>query len=290
MSQVIKNKFGYYELKEKPSAQELKKYYSEKYYQENNATYEQEYTAEEIKYFRNKTEQKYFLVKDRFCGTANPEMLDIGCGEGFTLKYFSDMNWNVTGLDYSSFGCKRHNPEVLGKITTGDIFAKLEEIIKSGRKFDLIWLDNVLEHLLEPEKLLSVCFDIAKDNSAVIIEVPNDFSRIQNLALQKGFIDNEFWVVSPDHISYFNAEGLESLCKSAGWNKLKIISDYPIEVNLLNGDCNYIKDSKKGKNTHFQRVEYENLLHEISVEKTNKLYEALAELGMGRSLTGVFIK
>ncbi|MBI5403284.1 MAG: class I SAM-dependent methyltransferase [Ignavibacteriae bacterium] len=290
MPQVIKNKFDYFELKKKPSVEELKKYYSEKYYQENNATYGQEYTPDEIKFFSNKIVQKYSLVKERFSGKANPDMLDIGCGEGFTLKYFSDMNWNVTGLDYSSFGCKRHNPEVLEKITTGDIFANLEEIVKSGRKFDLIWLDNVLEHVLEPHLLLTMCREIGRDNSAVIIEVPNDFSKIQSLALQKGYIDNEFWIVSPDHISYFNAEGLENLCQSAGWKKIKIISDYPIEVNLLNDDCNYIKDSKKGKNTHFQRIEFENLLHEISVEKTNKLFEALAELGMGRSLTGVFIK
>ncbi|MFA5405483.1 MAG: hypothetical protein WC358_11165, partial [Ignavibacteria bacterium] len=85
-------------------------------------------------------------------------------------------------------------------------------------------------------------------------------------------------------------DGLINLCENAGWKMDVVIGDYPIEINLLNDDCNYIKDRSKGKKSHYQRVAFENFLHEISIEKTNKLYEALADLGLGRSLIGVFTK
>jgi 2-polyprenyl-3-methyl-5-hydroxy-6-metoxy-1,4-benzoquinol methylase len=287
---VIKNKFGYYELKNKPSAAELKSYYSEKYYQENSATYDKHYSDDEIKYFINKIEQKYYVIKDKFRGIKKPEFLDIGCGEGFALNYFKEKGWKITGLDYTSFGCDTHNPDVSENIIIGDIFESLESLKLSEKKFDLIWLDNVLEHVPEPGQLLKLCFETGKDNSALLIEVPNDFSELQYLALKKGFIDEKFWVVTPDHISYFNKDGLINLCSSAGWKNFRTIGDFPIEINLLNNNTNYIKDKAKGKSSHFQRVEFENLLHDISIEKTNRLFEALADLGLGRALIGIFIK
>jgi 2-polyprenyl-3-methyl-5-hydroxy-6-metoxy-1,4-benzoquinol methylase len=290
LDSVIKNKYGYYELKNKPSVLELKSYYSEKYFQENKAIYNSSYTKEEIKYFFNKIEQKYYLLKDIFKKIKKPEILDIGCGEGFALKYFKKKNWNVTGLDYSIFGCKKHNPDVKDYIMVGDIFDNLDNIKTKKKKYDVIWMDNVLEHILNPLQLLKTCYAVSRNNSVMLIEVPNDFSNLQKLSMERKYINDEFWVVSPDHISYFNRKGLINLCKKAGWKKLKVISDYPIEVNLLNDDCNYIKDVSKGKKSHFQRVAFENLLHETSVEKTNKLYEALADLGVGRALIGVFTK
>jgi 2-polyprenyl-3-methyl-5-hydroxy-6-metoxy-1,4-benzoquinol methylase len=290
MGTVTKNKYGFYELKNKPSAEELKTYYSEKYYQENNATYEKIYSDEEIKYFFNKIEQKYFLIENNFRDVKRPELLDIGCGEGFALKFFKDKGWGITGLDYSTFGCRIHNPEFADNIITGDIFENLEKLKKSEKKFEVIWLDNVLEHVPDSVKLIKTCYEIGKENSVLIIEVPNDFSKLQELALNKGYIEEEFWVVSPDHVSYFNKEGLINLCMDSGWKEMVTIGDFPIEINLLNDFSNYIKDGTKGKSSHNQRVAFENLLHEISVEKTNKFYEALANLGLGRQIIGIFTK
>jgi SAM-dependent methyltransferase len=290
LGQVIKNKYGFYELKNKPSSEKLKSYYSEKYYQENKSTYDAEYSNEEVKYFFNKIEQKYYLIKDKFTEIKRPEIIDIGCGEGFALKFFKDCGWEVTGLDFSTYGCGHHNPDVIDRIKTGDIFENIEFLKASDKKYDLIWLDNILEHVLDPMQLLKICNEIGKDGSVLLIEVPNDFSRLQELALKKGFIENEFWVVTPDHISYFNKEGLNNLCSHAGWKNMVTIGDFPIDINLLNENSNYIKNKEKGKDSHIQRVEFENLLHEISIEKTNRFYESLADLGLGRELIGIFEK
>ncbi len=52
------NQYGFHELIDKPSSEELSEYYKKKYYQDGNiATYRHEYLEEEILYFNNKIEQ-----------------------------------------------------------------------------------------------------------------------------------------------------------------------------------------------------------------------------------------
>ena len=62
------------------------------------------------------------------------------------------------------------------------------------------------------------------------------------------------------------------------------MSDFPIDFNLVNPDTNYNKDKTKGKNTHRSRVELDNLMHSISIEKTIQYFKALADLGLGRQI------
>ena len=156
-----------------------------------------------------------------------------------------------------------------------------------NRKFDLVWLGNVLEHVLDPLQLLIDCYNIASDKGLLLIEVPNDFSKLQLELKKQKLIDKDFWVLSPDHISYFNKEGLINICKKANWNTEKIIADFPIDFNLFNPNANYVMDKKAGKGAHLQRIRINNLMHQISIEKTNKYYEALADFGMGRQITAI---
>lgn len=285
---VTLNKYGFYELTVKPSPKELDEYYSKKYYQENKATYDSKYPDEELKYIKNKIDQKYALLQPYLKNNSQLALLDLGCGEGFALRFFLEKKWEVKGLDYSSFGCMQHNPECLDKVVTGDIYGNLSALQESGEKFDLIWLDNVLEHVLDPFELLNICHKLCKQRSILMIEVPNDFSRLQQSLYDNGLIDKRFWVVVPDHISYFNKEGLTKLCGEAGWHERKVIADFPIDFNLANEKSNYIMDKSNGKSAHKQRVFIDNLMHSISVEKTNAYYEALADLGLGRSIISIF--
>lgn len=57
---------------------------------------------------------------------------------------------------------------------------------------------------------------------------------------------------------------------------------------LLYENTNYSKDKSKGKFCHLSRVETDNLLRSISTEKTVALYEAYADLVMGRQIIGFF--
>ena len=79
---VKKTRFGYYELSDKPSPEQLNNYYSEKYYQNQGRGYSKKYSEEELIYINNKIEQKYSVIKNKFEEIKNKRFLDIGSGEG----------------------------------------------------------------------------------------------------------------------------------------------------------------------------------------------------------------
>lgn len=287
---VRKHRLGFYELADKPTQEELEAYYAQSYYQQPKGAYQPEYSPEEIAFINNKIEQKLSIIRRHLNHPANKplSLLDVGCGEGWVLAYFKAQGWDVTGLDYSDFGCRHFNPQVADSLVVGDIYASLDRLKGTGQRFTAIWLNNVLEHVLEPDKLLRDLRPLAGEQGFLVVLVPNDFSVIQEYLLDKGHISEPFWVVSPDHISYFTAESLERICEAAGWKKLTILGDHPIDFNLLNPNTNYARDRSVGRSCHLARVEIENLLHGISVEKTIAYYESLADLGLGRAVTGVF--
>lgn len=285
---VKKNKYGYYELINKPSENELKEYYKMKYYQEEKSTYQLFYSEEEIKYTLNKIDQKFHALKKFLPSKEKFELLDVGCGEGFCIKYFKDKGWNALGCDFSDFGIKKHNPKYANNVLVGDIYEQLMLLVNKKRHFDLIWLDNVLEHVFNPIHLLKLCKKLVYKNGILIVEVPNDFSLLHQKLYDKKLIDNNFWIAIPDHISYFNREGLIRICEEAKWYSQIVLSDFPIDFNLANPNSNYIADKMKGKGAHEQRIFLDNLFHSISIEDTNKLYKIFADMGLGRQVIGIF--
>jgi 2-polyprenyl-3-methyl-5-hydroxy-6-metoxy-1,4-benzoquinol methylase len=197
-------------------------------------------------------------------------LLDIGCGEGWTLQYFYNQGWKIKGLDYSSFGVKQHNPAMSDYLLQGDIYETLSQL---DERFDVIWLENVLEHVLNPASLLQQIIKLMSSQSLLVITVPNDFSILQHKLMELNCIDEPFWVMPPDHISYFNREGLAQLCAAIGLKKKCDMADFPIDFNLCNIDTNYVKDSSKGRNVNLDSVTIENLLDEISIAKTIEIYK-----------------
>lgn len=289
---LFMNRHGYYEVAQKPTVDELQTYYADKYYQDGCGSYEAAgYSDDEIRYFLNKIEQKYLAAKAASPGLSKGErkFLDVGAGEGWGMRFFSGMGWSCLGLDFSRYGCEKNNPDQKECLKDGDIFRNLEELVSKGVKYDLILLDNVLEHVVDPKGLLESLRGIVAENGVLIIEVPNDFSVLQQHLLQHGHISETFWVALPDHLHYFNRDGLSSLSRDAGWVVNSVMSDYPIDFNLLNINTNYVKSPEVGKSCHLERVEMENLLHDISPQKTNALYQAFADLGLGRELTAILM-
>ena len=82
------------------------------------------------------------------------KFLDVGCGEGFVLKFFKDHAWEIVGVDFSTHGIRANNPELESFIMQGDVYELLISMKEKGHKFDVIFLGNVLEHVLDPSALV----------------------------------------------------------------------------------------------------------------------------------------
>lgn len=287
---IIKNKFGYYEIKKKPNKKFLSNYYKTKYYQQNKGNYNKKYTnKDELKYINYSIELKFQVIKKITKLPENFSLLDVGCGEGWVLNFFRKITGNILGIDYSNFGLLNHNKHCKKYFIEGDIDEIILKLHKKNKKFDIIWLENILEHVISPINLLNNLHLISNNNTILVIEVPNDFSLIQNYAYKNNLIPNKFWIVFPDHLSYFNKDGLINLANYCNWKNEIILGDFPIDFNLYNKSANYVIDKSKGKDAHMQRVILYNLIFENNnINSIIKFYSSLAEIGLGRQIIGFF--
>ncbi|MBD2720793.1 class I SAM-dependent methyltransferase [Hymenobacter armeniacus] len=282
------NEYGFYEVIDKPSPTELSDYYARRYYQEGLTTYQPSYPPEELEHIEGKLRLRRWVLEQLRpeTGAAAPKsFLDIGCGEGWALAHFHRQGWDVLGLDYSSFSVERFQPELRAYLRTGDIVEQLAQLIADGRSFDVLWLDNVLEHVPDPAALLRQCRALVAPSGTLVVEVPNDFSALQNYLLEQGHIDRPFWVVLPDHLAYFNQTGLRNVAQATGWRVAKTLADQPIDLNLLNSATNYVMNRAAGPGAHRARLEQDNLLLRTApLPAVAAYYEAMAGVGLGRNI------
>ena len=291
---VKKNKYGYYELSGIIGEDKLAEFYANSYYQSDRAVYQHEYTDKDLKEKYNRLEEKKYVIENYLASpNRGKKFLDIGCGEGFALKYFLQNVYDVTGIDLSTEGCKYHNPEVLEKIFVGDALCILDKLYQN-KYSGTILLDHLLEHVMKPEKLIQKITMISNPGTCLIISVPNDFSETQIKLWEDGYIDTPFWVTTsypPEHLSYFRKESLEKLLSEHGWKMEFIMSSFPIDFNLFNENTNYVKNRKLGKSCHSAAMEIEELLYTmVGVGGGVELYKKLGEYGVGRNITAFFVR
>lgn len=281
------HELGFLELRTKPSLQELSDYYEKNYYQNESASYRKSYSNIEKEIINLRVMQRATMARS-FLGIAsrmNGRMLDVGCGEGFALSYFHALGWQVSGIDFSSSGVEHMNPHCLPFVKQGDVFIQLQNLINTNNKYNIVWLSNVLEHVLDPVSLLSSLHNLVDPDGLLVVTVPNDGNFYHESLYKSGDIPNRFWIAIPDHISYFTKESLNRIATATKWDCLELQGDFPIDWYLANKTSNYVTDRSLGPSAHKARLMLEQLIGLAGTDAANRFYSSLAEVGFGRNLT-----
>jgi SAM-dependent methyltransferase len=274
------NALGFREAVPKPSSDELAAHYAGKYYQNPQGSYAASYLPEEIAYFNNIA--RVAEATARRHGLENT-LFDVGCGEGYFSQAFVGFGWAVSACDFSDFGVTRHNPSLLPGFTAGDLYGVIKARAAEGKQYGLVNLQNVLEHVLDPVQLLHDIKPLFARKAAVRLRVPNDYSAFQMALMARGDT-GPTWFAPPEHLSYFDRQGLLNLLAHCGYRVLSVQTGFPIEVFLSNPHSNYAKDRSLGKGAHLARVFCENHLIEQGVEAYVDYAEAAGRIGFGRDL------
>lgn len=283
---VIQTELGYWRVRDMPTPQELQDYYAQHYYQQGLGSYEITYSQDELAHIREKIALRWSMIAPQF--TTPGRLLDVGCGEGFVLDHGYAQGWQVRGLDFSDAGLLAQNPNCAPYLTTGDVFDLLEAELAAGNRYEILWLQNVLEHVIDPVGLMKTLHALVAPGGVLVVTVPNDFSRLQYEALRSGRIEQPFWVALPDHLSYFTAPSLTALGAATGWDCPHLLGDFPVDWFLFNVNSNYISDPSKGKAAHHARIALERLILEAAPEDAVAFFSGIARIGMGRDLTAIF--
>ncbi|MCD6226396.1 MAG: class I SAM-dependent methyltransferase, partial [Candidatus Aenigmarchaeota archaeon] len=136
------------------------------------------------------------------------KILDLGCYEG-TIKSYIPFDVDYTGIDIKKDG---------KNIIKYDLEKGLPSKIKN-KKFDLIFMNEFIEHIENFKTLLLECKKILKKDGRIIISTPSN----------NRFIIKE----EPTHIHCFRKTNMENLARICGLKITKIIGTY-IRIPILN--------------------------------------------------------
>lgn len=276
---------GFLEVVDRPTPVELSDYYAKQYYQTERSGYRHSYSALERSVIEqrvaHRSEHAHGLRGDR----SPARLLDVGCGEGFVLAGLKAQGWEVEGIDFSGAGIESFHPELLDCVETGDVFALLQRRVALGRQYQMVWLGNVLEHVLDPVGLMQSLARVVCPGGLLVVTVPNDGSPFQESLFADGHIQERFWISPPDHLPYFTADSLRAIAEATGWKCRDILADFPIDWYLAHPSSNCVRDRAQGSAAHQARLRLEHTIGLRGPESANALYRSLAAVGLGRNIT-----
>ena len=159
----------------------------------------------------------------------NKKVLDLGCSSGEYLVNFGAESLGVTINDEEVlFGKKNSLNIVRGNVEF------LEEIgIKKG-DFEVVWANNLIEHLLSPHSFLVKLKDLVDDRNLLILGVP----VIPSLLILLNF--SKFrGSLADSHINFFTSKTLKLTVERAGW-KIKEIRSFWFKNKIMDSIISFL--------------------------------------------------
>ena len=152
------------------------------------------------------------FATDYFSSSQKLEVLDIGSGLCvFLAKIKMLTDWNCTAVEPDERYCN-HAKDTVGV----EVIPQDYRLVNWDRKFNLITLNKVLEHFLDPIEVLKKCASDLASGGLIYIELPDGKSAAAD---EIGFEREEFFI---DHFHAFTPESVKQLVRLAGLNLLSI--------------------------------------------------------------------
>lgn len=160
--------------------------------------------------------------------------LDIGAGEGKTLIEGLNRNWNVTGIDIVDNRIEEAKSDQINFLS-----GKFLEIDLPENSFDFIYLDSVLEHVLQPVEYLMKIKKILKPGGILYLGIPNEdclFNFIRKFVFRimgRGNISEKLKPFdSPYHVVGFNKSSFNYLINKTNF-RVKYFRNFGRKFDFL---------------------------------------------------------
>lgn len=178
-----------------------------------------DYTLEEADGYKKRCTRQFNFI-NAAVGDGFSSILEIGAASGYNLSLYSDKE--VYGIEPSLRNCQLAQKRYHVSMYNG-MFA--EFIAKADlKKYDLIFLSHVLEHIVNPCDFILDCKRIC--NKYIFIEVPS---------LDYKFVEEPMGIFCEEHVNYFTLESLSNLMNSVGFELVDINCIFGLHDNLPAG-------------------------------------------------------
>lgn len=189
--------------------------YDNNFYEENNkrevlSTYD--YRKEKF----GKERLEYVVQKCEFKKTTD-NLLDLGCGPGYFLKYLDDYGIKCSGLELTDFFidiCKSQGLNVKKSFLEDEV----------NNSYNIITMFDVLEHLNDPLSFFKTANKKLKAGGYILAYTPN----INSFAfkIQEG---KQNLLLPYEHLSFYDNKSLDYLAKNSGF-KISSIEYFGLDL------------------------------------------------------------
>lgn len=187
---------------------ELYKIYSEHYFSNQSEGYGYR-NYELTSHLRIKTFQKWMKNIDPYLPPSKGLVLDIGCAAGHFLDLMRNRGWEVEAIELDK--------QMAEKVRAKNILVSeqpFEEFI-SNKKYNLITMFDVIEHIPDLKTTFKKLHDLLDDNGVIALITPNFGSTQRKLFGKRWFQFKPY-----EHIQYFTPQTLAKVIEPYG---LKLI-------------------------------------------------------------------
>ena len=165
-----------------------------------NAYLDDETTVQNVRQFFEHLLEHYIPQGFERPGT----LLDIGAGMGTFVGSARKFGWQAFGIEFNAKSTRLAEDKYGVQLVQGSFYS-LERHFSHG-SFDLIVMNHVFEHVLDPLAYLRYVADYIKPNGCIMISVPNILSDdCRNHRALWSYIH------IPAHISYFSRLSVDAL-------------------------------------------------------------------------------
>ena len=155
-------------------------------------------------------DEKSFAARLRLLERHHPpgSLLDLGCGTGAFSAVARARGWQTTGLDVNAQSIARCHQRGLDAIC--DVFPSRA---LAGRSFDVIVMNDFIEHLPDSGAALSAAAELLGPSGVLFIATPDIGSLMARLTGQR-------WLhLKPnEHLVYFDRRTIEALLTGRGFH------------------------------------------------------------------------
>lgn len=153
-----------------------------------------------------KTYKKYLdLIGARLDESAGVSMFEVGCATGYFMALARKRGWDTEGIDISEYAVKESQARDL-RVTVGTL-----ETYVSDKKFDVVVMQDVIEHVKNPVDTIDRAAAMMKDNGLLVLTTPDAGSL---WARSWGKRWHAF--VPPQHLFYFSVKNITNLLERQG--------------------------------------------------------------------------
>lgn len=181
---------------------------------------------------------------EHYLPNEQQSLLEIGAGDGLFLKTIREhkpgVHLSAMDKDQNSLPSRIKNSD--------DNYDSLEAIVRSERRFDIICLFHVMEHIEAPLRFLEEVKAVMAARSTLIIEVPSLFDPLLSIYNCEAF--EEFYF-SRQHPYVFSPPSLQRLMEYGGFQTHQLIN---FQRYGLGNHLNWLSQGKPGGNALFRQL------------------------------------